>query len=124
MRNIVSIALIGLFLLTFFKPIMPYVDYALRYDYISQVLCINKEKPQTTCKGKCYLEKQIKNSSKKKSETPQSHKNKLLCFPLFIEKTTRVEFSLLAENIIYREVYSKNGSKGFENKVFHPPNFV
>ena len=124
MRNIVSIVLIALFVVTFFKPVMPYIEYVLRYDYISQVLCINKEKPQTTCQGKCYLIKQISKSSNNKSEMPQSVKNKLLCFPVFIEKTTRIDFSLFNENIIYRESYSNNGSKGLGNKVFRPPSLA
>ena len=37
------------------KPIAPFVEYAINYDYISKILCINKDKPAMNCKGKCQL---------------------------------------------------------------------
>jgi hypothetical protein len=37
------------------KPIAPFVEYAINYDYISKVLCINKDKPEMSCKGTCQL---------------------------------------------------------------------
>lgn len=45
------------------KPLAPLIDYAVRYDYISQKLCVNKSKPQLNCNGKCYLSKEIGKSS-------------------------------------------------------------
>lgn len=41
------------------RPIMPLIEYYMNYDYISQVLCENKEKPYLKCYGSCYLEKQM-----------------------------------------------------------------
>ena len=41
------------------KPIAPLVDYAVNYEYIVEVLCINKEVPETQCDGKCYLRSQL-----------------------------------------------------------------
>lgn len=42
------------------RPIAPFIDYALNYDYISKVLCINKDEPKTKCNGKCYLMQELK----------------------------------------------------------------
>ncbi len=42
------------------RPIAPFVEYAINYDYISKTLCINKDKPMMHCNGKCYLMKKIK----------------------------------------------------------------
>lgn len=123
MRKIISIVLIALFLVTFFKPILPYFEYIIRYDYISEILCINKEKPQSTCQGKCYLKKQISKSSNNKSSIPQYLKNKLLCFPVFIEKTTRLDFSLISQKISYTDLYLMFLSTGFKVKVFQPPQY-
>jgi hypothetical protein len=44
------------------RPAMPYIDYAVNKDYIAKYLCINRFDPHSCCKGKCYLEKQIKKS--------------------------------------------------------------
>ncbi|RNL95085.1 hypothetical protein ED312_00320 [Sinomicrobium pectinilyticum] len=48
----------SLFILAFlicFKPLFPVLEYAANYDYIANVLCINKERPKIQCYGKCYL---------------------------------------------------------------------
>ncbi|KIC65014.1 hypothetical protein RM51_00750 [Chryseobacterium taiwanense] len=42
-----------------FRPLIPLVEYAVNYDYISEVLCINKSNPELHCNGKCYLGKEI-----------------------------------------------------------------
>lgn len=34
--------------------------YALRKDYIASHLCVNRDKPELKCCGKCYLRKQLK----------------------------------------------------------------
>lgn len=41
------------------KPAFPLLEYAVDYDYISKVLCINKEKPELQCNGKCHLMTQL-----------------------------------------------------------------
>ncbi|RLD22446.1 MAG: hypothetical protein DRI71_07500 [Bacteroidetes bacterium] len=35
------------------------MEYYVNYEYISEVLCINKDEPMTMCKGSCYLAEQI-----------------------------------------------------------------
>ena len=35
------------------------IDYKINQDFIAEVLCINKEKSMTLCKGKCYLVDQL-----------------------------------------------------------------
>ena len=41
------------------SSLFPYAQYYLNYDYIVDVLCINKDKPITICYGKCYLSNQL-----------------------------------------------------------------
>lgn len=36
-----------------------YLDFNLRHDYIVKNLCINRDRPQLNCDGKCYLAKRI-----------------------------------------------------------------
>lgn len=42
-----------------FRPLIPLVDYAVNYHYISQELCENRDKPDLHCNGKCYLAKEL-----------------------------------------------------------------
>lgn len=37
------------------------MEYALNKDYIAEVLCINREKPEMDCDGKCYLMSNLEN---------------------------------------------------------------
>lgn len=56
-----------------FIPIVPLVEYVVNYQYISEVLCENKDKPQMSCSGKCYLKKQVKASIEKTSPSDSEH---------------------------------------------------
>ncbi len=54
------------------QPVIPVIDYLINKDYIAKNLCVNKDKPKSCCKGKCYLIKQLK---KNNSETGDSKKD-------------------------------------------------
>ena len=41
------------------RPVQPYVEYVLNQDYIAEFLCINKDKPELQCQGKCHLMKEL-----------------------------------------------------------------
>ena len=65
----------SLFILTLFillKPFLPIVEYVVNYEYISKVLCVNKETPIMGCDGKCYLMSQLAKSAE--DEKPISDK--------------------------------------------------
>ena len=49
-----------------------YLDYEIRKDYIKSVLCVNKNRPEMHCDGKCYLAKRI--AAAQKQEESQAEK--------------------------------------------------
>ncbi len=51
------------------RPIQPCLEYVLNQDYIAEFLCINKDKPELQCNGKCHLVKEIE---KQKDQKPLS----------------------------------------------------
>jgi hypothetical protein len=59
-------------LVLFLKPIFPVIDYAINYDYISKVLCINKDKPELKCNGKCHLMKELASEDDKPISSDKS----------------------------------------------------
>jgi len=71
-------ALSLLFILVFyiFRPILPYIDYAINKDFIVKNLCINRDKPHSCCEGKCYLEKQLKKNSDSNNDSKDNNTNK------------------------------------------------
>lgn len=68
-----SFSVICLCILVFYliRPVLPFIEYAVYKDYISKNLCINKDKPQNCCQGKCYLDEQLK----KNAEPLESNKD-------------------------------------------------
>ena len=44
--------------------------YQINQDYIASVLCINKAKPASTCNGKCYLSRKMKEQEKQEQTIP------------------------------------------------------
>ena len=78
MRQIVSYILLLFYMSIIFMPALPLIDYAVNYKYISEELCVNKDKPEMHCNGKCHLKKEIKKvlgedqaPTEKKSTLPQ-----------------------------------------------------
>lgn len=49
-------------------------DYLLNKDYIAKVLCVNREKPEMKCNGKCHLAKQLKKQDAAEGQTEKSGK--------------------------------------------------
>ena len=62
---------------------MPYFEYVLDYDYIATILCINKEKTELKCNGKCYLKDPLSkanNSGEKDNQSEPKIEFKKLVF--------------------------------------------
>ncbi|MFD1185014.1 hypothetical protein [Pontibacter rugosus] len=72
-RYLFGLSMLVIYLMTTFRYLAPVVYYQLDYTYISEVLCINQDKPQLQCHGKCHLRKQLEQtySLDKQKETLQ-----------------------------------------------------
>ncbi|WP_294313243.1 hypothetical protein [uncultured Chryseobacterium sp.] len=103
------------------RPVLPLIDYAVNYKYIVKNLCENRNIPQSTCKGKCYLEKELSKTGK---QTGSAQNIKLSGIDIF-----------LSNEILS---FSNNNNSAFQNdnrvseyvafhtseyipQVYHPP---
>jgi hypothetical protein len=109
-----------LYLTAIVRPIVPLVNYTINQDYISEFLCINKNKPELNCNGKCFLAKEIQkqNETEKNKPTKASKENYLIG----ILNTTnssikKFELYILCENIHQSKTYLYKSIYNF----FHPP---
>jgi len=59
-RYIVSYILLLFYLTIIIRPAIPVWDYFMNYDDIVENKCVNKDKPQMHCNGKCHLRKELK----------------------------------------------------------------
>ncbi len=98
-------------------------NYLIQYKYYVEALCVNKNKPELKCNGKCHLAKELKTVDEEpvKPELPQRFKGK-------IEDISLVQYS---SNFISSELtFNNNGYSNynppffgfcFKKKIFQPP---
>lgn len=108
-----------------FKPVLPLVDYVVNYDYISEVLCINKDKPELQCNGKCHLNAELAKSNEDTS-SQDKHNQKSMKRMLQIEFVSDDSFSFtpLKKVDIQQKVNVQINETYFylySPSIFHPP---
>ena len=59
MKRTLSLFFLSIFCFSTLQSVIPYFEYIFNYEYISKVLCINKNKVELNCNGKCHLKKQL-----------------------------------------------------------------
>lgn len=101
------------------RPIAPFVEYVINYDYISKILCINKDKPEMSCKGKCQLMKKLE---QQQEDDFNSLRISMEEYPIgFVSilkvKSEREGFYKKAQQFSYKKGYYYL----FNKEIFHPP---
>jgi hypothetical protein len=87
----IAILLIGTFMLSAMRFIIPFASYDINYQYFSQVACINKNKPEMHCDGTCQLKRMIKKinhtdknkANNRKDNVNHSVKRDFFCSQIF-----------------------------------------
>lgn len=101
------------------KPIAPFVEYAINQEYIAEFLCINQDKPEMQCNGKCHLYKEVE---KQQKEAPVSLQISLEEYPIGFVKILHLKKSKKATSEKEENhCYTKNYKFLFSKVVFHPP---
>ncbi|APG66470.1 hypothetical protein LPB136_10235 [Tenacibaculum todarodis] len=101
------------------KPIAPFVEYAIKYDYISKVLCINVDKPELQCNGKCYLMKKLENEQKEDRKALRvSMEEYPVGFVILLKIKENSSFLFQTKE---KHSTPKNYSFLYTSSVFHPP---
>lgn len=103
------------------RPVLPLINYAVNYNYIVKNLCENRNIPQSTCKGKCYVAKELA-KTEKQSNTNQTIKISVL--DVFISHeilsfSDKNQFSVLNKNSDSR--YINFHTSEYFSRIFHPP---
>ncbi len=101
------------------RPITPFVEYVINYDYISKILCINKDKPELSCNGKCQLMKKLK---EQQEDDYNSLRISLEKYPIgFVNvlKINKTAYTFNKQKSLYS--YKQSYSYLYNKEVFHPP---
>jgi hypothetical protein len=95
-------------------------DYELNKEYISKNLCENKEKPKSSCNGKCHLAKELKKQDKKENPTSNSQKEKFE--NQFYSEVKKSAFSIFDVNNRKHVVfYQFKNYSNYLDSIFLPP---
>lgn len=120
MSRVLSILLIGLYALTLSQAYMPHVNYWMNRDYISSVLCENKDKPELQCNGKCHLKKEIQANADDQNEGQEVSSRMMVEF--YQTSEVNLEFiSALDTDADEFCDYCEPVEAGFSSSIFHPP---
>ena len=94
------------------KPIAPFVEYAINYDYISKILCINKDKPAMNCKGKCQLMIKVQEKQQNDYQSLKIHMEEYpVGFVKILNLKNKKDFSNFKKNLFFFTCYKRDAKK-------------
>lgn len=122
MSKAIAILLSVIVLLPSIQKVAIIVDYEVNKDYIARNLCINRDKPEMACEGKCQLCKRLEESENKAqqpvSPVPSLKEITLFyqpCLPWLLDDAGDAQMALFHFAISF--------SNPANRSVFHPPEF-
>ncbi len=97
------------------------LDYEANKDFIARVLCINREKPQLKCHGKCYLAKKLKKSEQTQDPTNQKTQKQKQEITLYYQPLVASAVPQAPQQSQPRTAALEGRPVGVPLSVFHPP---
>lgn len=120
MKQGLSILLALLIFSVSVKDLSIYVAFKINQNYIAQNRCVNIDKPELECHGKCVLEKELKASKDQKDSFPASNPENKQLSPYFYSFVI-VQYSPLVKGRAEFPVYQGLLSNPSLPLAFHPP---
>lgn len=99
-----------------------YLDFEVRNDYISKVLCIERNKPITVCGGSCYLTDKLNQAQEQQEKSERLTPREIVFFiseskQLLAEDTEWV----MALNEIFLDGNESVPGSQYLSDIFRPP---
>lgn len=122
MRARFAIGFIILYLIALCRPVAPLIEYYANKDFFATVLCINKDKPELKCNGKCILMQKLKKAVQEESSSAPVPKVNFEDYPIgFISSliTSLQQFPVtlsIGNSNYWDNYYFISGTD-----LFHPP---
>ena len=122
MKRIIPILFLIAFVTASLKQYYPYLDYSINKNYISEFLCVNKDKPELGCHGKCHLNKQLeKVNTENNGDFPIPSPNEEVSSILFFQLDKPLSFVLLSEIDSKKSIYISSFVDYFQMDIPTPP---
>lgn len=123
LKKAFSILMIFATLLPSFLKFGILVDFKINQDFISKVLCINKEKPEMACNGKCYLMKQLKEvENQEEKQVPKTSNERLELVYFYSKNSFNFKYIINSYKSKSNSFYENDFyTSSFIPSIFHPP---
>lgn len=100
--------------------------YEVNKDYVADVLCVNKDKPEMNCRGKCYLKKQLSKvkeaETSNEKEAPETAKKiELVQFILSEHHDYVIKYQKTISDKILFSRYLPYTGQDYHRDIFRPP---
>ncbi|MGV3639829.1 MAG: hypothetical protein ACO1NZ_04865 [Adhaeribacter sp.] len=119
MKNLAVILLLGVMLTQALGKFLLVMDYQANKDFITELFCINKSKPQLQCQGHCYLKKNLKKAEEsEKQAASQAGKADITLFCQALFQISRPVFFKQVSYAGFQPAFYRFTSL---NRPFHPP---
>ena len=105
-----SIFYLAIMAIYIIRPVMPYIEYAINKDYIAKYLCVQRDIPDNSCDGMCYLHEQLKKNSGPIDANSENNTNNT--------ENNRIEDHLKSEEIIAGRFENEFSFFSFNYTVF------
>jgi hypothetical protein len=121
MKVIIALFVLSGILLQTTAKLAILIDFKINQEYIAKNLCINKDVPDSCCKGSCHLKESLE--EEEKSENPESISNlkdkfELLPFTLISKEDWFFTATIRKHHFFYMyKTYTTSLPS-----IFHPPN--
>ena len=105
------------------RPVMPLFEYIIEQDYIAEFLCVNTDKPELDCGGKCYLMQQLaKHNEEKRQNLPRIAMEE---YPIgFVQLLSIVEHKFIESFNTITSEYLNEYRYLFSYSDFRPPSLT
>ena len=121
MKKIFAYMMIVLITATSLQQLSILSMYWLTKDYITEKFCVNKDKPELQCNGKCHMKDMVAENTEKESKTMSHVENILPVF--YTELCVDLPAPLLLQTFTLKlgDVYL---SDAYFDRTFQPPEFL
>jgi hypothetical protein len=123
LKQVIAILLIITLGIQNFSKIIIEFNFEINRSYIAKNLCINRNNPGSTCKGKCYLKKKLTADKDQQQPASKNSVQKNSQPDLFLNKPLEIDVSIAKELIFHHSLYRFSDSQEFVKSIFEPPKF-
>lgn len=123
LKKAISIVFVFLLIFSNLSRIWILIDFKVNQDFIAKVLCINKNKPELQCNGKCHLANQIKQQEKKENTGTTAEANTKLEILFFNHFTTDIPLSqdIALQTKLHSPYLNVFHSSDYLDQLLRPP---